>query len=293
MSKGKLVRPAPPPAPLTNNMPAPPRVSAPTSTPVPPPSPLPRATATSAEGPLTTTENPAPDNPIPANPDQTLQQRPYLAPRSPQKRGSPAQLGELDVTKLLTSSAPVSWGVLLNLLPDAKVQELLREAKAPRPPSLPAAISEAAALHNTLLHAEQLTSSPADPPENMFAPFSLAHLPDAIKPPHAPSNHVHWAHVDSGSMVCLVHEGVVHHFGELASYRKPWRHCVTGVGGRRVDIVGKLVDVPITLGDDPGKGVVVRTTLYVLGGCMSYHWLLGLTFLEPIDAAIFCKTRVV
>ena len=56
-----------------------------------------------------------------------------------------------------------------------------------------------------------------------------------------------------------------------------------------MEIVGKLVDVPVALGDNPGKSVVVHTTFYVLGSCMSYHWLLGLTFLEPIDAAIFLR----
>ena len=37
---------------------------------------------------------------------------------------------------------------------------------------------------------------------------------------------------------------------------------------------------------------MVKTTFYILGGCQSYHWLLGLTLLAPIDAAILCKTRV-
>ena len=58
-----------------------------------------------------------------------------------------------------------------------------------------------------------------------------------------------------------------------------------------MDIAGKLVGVPLSLGEQQESGSVVKTTFYILGGCMSYHWLLGLTFLAPIDAAILCKAR--
>ena len=173
--------------------------------------------------------------------------RPYLTSRSPSKRGARSS-SEVDVAKLLASSAPVSWGALLNLLPSDKLQELLAEARNPKPAPLPPTISETTALQRTLLHAHSLHSTPADPPENMFAPFVLAR-PHPDHPDTPPPPHVHWAHVDSGSMVCLVHDGVVRAHPELHPYRKPWSHCVHGIGGRTVDIVGKLVGVPVSIGD--------------------------------------------
>ena len=127
----------------------------------------------------------------------------------------------------------------------------------------------------------------------MFIPFTIVPTTAAGSPSRtATPPTVHWAHVDSGSMVCLVYEGVLKAYPELGEFRRPWRHEVVGIGGNRTSVVGKLVGVPISLGDRQDRGSVVRVTFYVLGGCDRYHWLLGLTLLQPIDAAIFCRSRI-
>ena len=65
-----------------------------------------------------------------------------------------------------------------------------------------------------------------------------------------------------------------------------------GIGGQRTQIVGKLEGVPISLGTKPARGSVVHVTFYILGGCASYHWLFGLTLLEPLQGVIFCSQRM-
>ena len=130
------------------------------------------------------------------------------------------------------------------------------------------------AVHRHLKH--------GDPPENMFAPFTVPDHVGSRDAGREAAPLVHWAHVDSGSMVCIVHDGVLDAFPELREYRHPWRHEVTGVGGRTTKIDGKLVGVPVCLGDKPTGGAVVAATFYVLADCPSYHFLLGLTLLEPI-----------
>lgn len=61
-------------------------------------------------------------------------------------------------------------------------------------------------------------SLPADPPENMFAPFTVLESITGT-PQRTSSPVVHWGHVDSGSMVCIVYEGVLRAFPELTTYR--------------------------------------------------------------------------
>ena len=55
-------------------------------------------------------------------------------------------------------------------------------------------------------------------------------------------------------------------------------------------VVGKLVDVPITLGatttDTP-----VKATFYILDN-PTYHWLFGLTLLEAVNGVVHCKDRL-
>ena len=126
----------------------------------------------------------------------------------------------------------------------------------------------------------------------MFAPFTVCTSGEGHEAGRGVAPLVHWAHVDSGSMVCIMHDGVLDAFPELLQYRQPWRHEVTGVGGRRTNIDGKLVGVPVCLGDKPNVGAIVTITFYVLAGCPDYHFLLGLTLLEPIQGVIFCAQRM-
>ena len=51
------------------------------------------------------------------------------------------------------------------------------------------------------------------------------------------------------------------------------------------------MDVPISLGSDQAPGSCTLATFYVLD-VPSYHWLLGLTFLEPIQGEVLCAPRV-
>lgn len=65
---------------------------------------------------------------------------------------------------------------------------------------------------------------------------------------------------------------------------------VEGVGGKVTHVVGKLVDVPISLGREQAPGTSVRATFYVLD-CQRYHWILGLTLLSAVDGVVRCRTR--
>ncbi len=76
-------------------------------------------------------------------------------------------------------------------------------------------------------------------PHNIFAPFSIHH-PEATLP--------HWGNVDTGSMVNIIYEEVVQAFPYLEQYRQPFSHSVEGIGGNQVKVIGKLVDVPLSLG---------------------------------------------
>ena len=156
---------------------------------------------------------------------------------------------------------------------DALVTEARNTAKpAPTPMTESIAVEQA-------VHRHHLITPHEDPPENMFAPFTVLNRGEGCEAGRQATPPIHWGHVDSGSMVCIVHDGVLAAFPELQQYRKPWRHEVTGVGNRRTRINGKLVGVPLCLGDKPDKGPVVKVTFYILEGCPDYHWLLGLTLL--------------
>ena len=114
------------------------------------------------------------------------------------------------------------------------------------------------------IHRHHLRTPHEDPPENMFAPFTVLEETGGEGASRQVPPTVHWAHVDSGSMVCIVHEAVVDAFPELQKYRQPWKHEVVGVGGRRTRINGKLVGVPLCLGDKPNRSPVVSVTFYIL-----------------------------
>lgn len=86
-------------------------------------------------------------------------------------------------------------------------------------------------------------------PQNMFAPFTLVRRA-AGKLARETAPTVHWAHVDTGSMVNLVYSGVVELFGELQQYQHPFCHVVYGIGGGVQRIIGKLVGVPLSIGSD-------------------------------------------
>lgn len=53
------------------------------------------------------------------------------------------------------------------------------------------------------------------PPENLFVPFTVPGKGDGNKVVKQTQPDVHWAHVDSGAQVCIVHEGVVRAFPHL------------------------------------------------------------------------------
>lgn len=99
-----------------------------------------------------------------------------------------------------------------------------REARKARQQTPNAAVREIAALEATVLYVQSLETC-AEPPQNMFAPFTIQSV-GAKGEPDPLQRTVHWAHVDSGSMVCIVYEGVLHAWPELRRYRKPWRHTV-------------------------------------------------------------------
>ena len=157
-----------------------------------------------------------------ADPQSTA--RPYLTKQSPTKSRAPVTTNQLDPSRLLTATAPVTWGALINLLPEDKLTALLNEARAPRPLTLPPTVSEAVAVQKSVHHMQELESIHADPPENMFTPFTILDQRPGGDLSRTASPRVHWAHVDSGSMVCLVHEGVISAYPDLLQYKQPWRN---------------------------------------------------------------------
>lgn len=91
------------------------------------------------------------------------------------------------------------------------------------------------------------------PPQNVFAPFSIAShtpshpAPSAAQPPKDDPT-LHWGNVDTGSMINLVYQGVLATSPELNEYWENFYHQVRGVGSIRTAVVGKLVGVPLCLG---------------------------------------------
>lgn len=115
-------------------------------------------------------------------------------PRVPATQPHPYRL---DKTKLLSGTAPISWGALLGSLPKEMADDLLAEA---REANAPAVGTTTAAEEVAQVKAAVLRMDAGPPPENMFAPFSVV---GELAPQGAlvrdPSPLVHWAHVDSGS----------------------------------------------------------------------------------------------
>ena len=105
-----------------------------------------------------------------------------------------------------------------------------------------------------------------------------------------PDPMLHWGNVDTGSMVNIVYSGVLDAFPHLHQYHKKFEHVVKGVGDRITKVVGKLVDVPISLGMEQGLGTLTKVTFYVLE-CQSYHFILGLALLAVIEGGVFCGSR--
>lgn len=89
-------------------------------------------------------------------------------------------------------------------------------------------------------------------------------------------------------MVNIVYSSVLEAFPELNKYWESYQHVVMGVGNKSTSVVGKLVDVPIHLGQPPNAGKTFRATFYVLE-CKKYHWIIGLHALNSIDAGIFTR----
>jgi len=125
----------------------------------------------------------------------------------------------------------------------------------------------------------------------MFAPFTLVARDQEGRLSRQDDPLVHWAHVDTGSMVNIVYQGVLDAFPALRAYSREFTHVVKGIGNVQQRVTCKLVDVPISLGSDQAPGSCTLATFYVLDA-PSYHWLLGLTFLEPIQGEVLCAPRI-
>jgi hypothetical protein len=91
-------------------------------------------------------------------------------------------------------------------------------------------------------------------------------------------------------MVNIAYSGVLQAFPWLRCYSQPFNHVVKGVGENTCAVICKLVDVPVSLGDQQSAGTCIRTTFYVLE-CQAYHFILGLTLLSVIDGGVFCGSR--
>lgn len=65
-------------------------------------------------------------------------------------------------------------------------------------------------------------------------------------------------------MVNIAYSGVLEAFPWLQCYSQPFSHVVKGVGENTTAVVCRLVDVPVSLGDQQGAGTCVRTNFYVL-----------------------------
>ena len=124
----------------------------------------------------------------------------------------------------------------------------------------------------------------------MFAPFTVGTTDAQGQLERVADPVVHWGNVDTGAMVNIVYSGVVDTHPDLAKYKTDFTHVVKGVGDRTTKVVYKLVGVPISVGSKQVPGSFKRATFYVLD-CPSYHWILGLTLLQAIDAGVFCSSR--
>ncbi len=118
-------------------------------------------------------------------------------------------------------------------------------------------------------------------PQNIFTPFAIH---------HPAATYTHWGNVDTGSMVNIVYMGVVDRFPFLRYYWKPTNLTVEGVGGKKSQVLGKLVDVPISLGLRCAPAPCALATFYVLDS-PDYHFILGLTFLNAVDGIVKCRDQ--
>lgn len=179
----------------------------------------------------------------------------------------------------------------MGLVPPEDMQRYLGKvwrANAVLPEVAEREATEEAAVEAAITALSTLTPKPL--PQNMFAPFTvLQRAKGALHESHVPT--VHWANVDTGSMVNLVYSGVLSAFPKLQQYREPFNHVVYGIGGATQRITGKLVGVPVSLGAEQEHDSCVYTTFYVLDS-PAYHWLFGLPMLSSIDGAVYCKARV-
>ncbi len=118
-------------------------------------------------------------------------------------------------------------------------------------------------------------------PQNIFTPFAIH---------HPAATYTHWGNVDTGSMVNIVYAGVVAKFPFLQYYWLPTKLTVEGVGGKKSQVLGKLVDVPISLGLRCAPEPCALATFYVLDS-PDYHFILGLTFLNAIGGVVKCRDQ--
>ena len=130
--------------------------------------------------------------------------------------------------------------------------------------------------------------SPA--PENMFCPFVIMERDSKGNLTRQENPMMHWGNVDTGSMVNIVYSGVLRNFPHLHQYHQKFEHVVKGVGDNLTKVVGKLVNVPISLGMEQAPGTCKKVTFYVLQ-CDTYHFILGLDLLAKIDGGVFCGSR--
>ena len=124
----------------------------------------------------------------------------------------------------------------------------------------------------------------------MFAPFTVGKVAGEGQLEREADPVVHWGNVDTGAMVNIVYSGVVDTHPGLARYKSDFTHVVKGVGDKTTKVIYKLVGVPISVGSKQVPGSFRRVTFYVLD-CPSYHWILGLSLLQAIDAGVFCSSR--
>ena len=203
--------------------------------------------------------------------------RPYL-PKPTAKVSRVTDAARFDAEKLLSCSAPITWGALLGTLPSHMVSDLVNQARKineQQPTCSLAEAGELAAVCSALSNLDQV-------PQNMFAPFSTGDNAGFLT--------THWGNVDTGAMVNVVYLGVTRVFKELQQYWVDFNHALTGVGGKLTRIVGKLQDVPLCLGGPYKLEEVVPTTFYVVDND-SYHWILGLPLLATICGKVLCQER--
>ena len=163
-----------------------------------------------------------PDQAPATEPTENIVARPYLRTAG---RATAADTSTPELDRLLSSNAPVTWSTVLGLLPDRATSELLAKArrataklKEPAPDELPELVSEAVAR--------------SDRAENMFSPFTVV-LETSAGLQRETQPRVHWAHVDTGAMINLVHRGVLTAFPALQRYAEPCADVrqVRGIGG--------------------------------------------------------------